>query len=253
MRDAQIKSLGADHPDTLNTTHHLAGAHLYSGHVQRAIELYEPVRAARLKSLGPDHPDTISTLNNLAVAYQDAGKLSQAIDMLEQVKKARLRQNGPDHPETLSTLNFLASVYKAAGKPESPLPIVEQIYSGIAKRQFEHQYAGAIMANVIDFYEQLNQDVKAQSLRQSWLMSVKDRYGADSPAYASELASEGLAFKKKKWPDAERMLRECLAIREKTLPDDWTTANTKSMLGEALSGQKNYEGIYRCYWPATTR
>jgi eukaryotic-like serine/threonine-protein kinase len=35
-------------------------------------------------------------------------------------------------------------------------------------------------------------------------------------------------------------LRECLAIREKTQPDVWSTFNTKSMLGEALLGQKKY-------------
>ena len=36
------------------------------------------------------------------------------------------------------------------------------------------------------------------------------------------------------------MLREVLAIREKVRPDAWTTFNTKSMLGEALLGQKRY-------------
>ena len=44
----------------------------------------------------------------------------------------------------------------------------------------------------------------------------------------------------KKYSDAEPNLRECLAIREKTQPDDWKTFNTKSMLGGALLGQKKY-------------
>ena len=39
---------------------------------------------------------------------------------------------------------------------------------------------------------------------------------------------------------AEPLLRECLAIREKAQPDDWTTFNTRSMLGSALCGQKKY-------------
>ena len=42
------------------------------------------------------------------------------------------------------------------------------------------------------------------------------------------------------YPEAESLLRECLAIREKTEPDAWTTFNTKSMLGGALLGQKKY-------------
>ena len=36
------------------------------------------------------------------------------------------------------------------------------------------------------------------------------------------------------------MLRECLAIREKTQPDVWLTFNTRSHLGWALLGQKKY-------------
>ena len=44
----------------------------------------------------------------------------------------------------------------------------------------------------------------------------------------------------KAWSSAEQILRECLTIREKEEPDDWRTFNTKSMLGEALQGQKKY-------------
>jgi len=40
--------------------------------------------------------------------------------------------------------------------------------------------------------------------------------------------------------DAELLLRECLAFREKTQPDDCSTFNTQSMLGGALLGQKKY-------------
>ena len=43
-----------------------------------------------------------------------------------------------------------------------------------------------------------------------------------------------------KYTEAELALRECLAIRKKTQPGEWTTFNTKSMLGGALLGQKKY-------------
>jgi hypothetical protein len=41
-------------------------------------------------------------------------------------------------------------------------------------------------------------------------------------------------------PDAEITLRECLAIREKQMPDDWRRFYTASLLGEALLAQKKY-------------
>ena len=43
-----------------------------------------------------------------------------------------------------------------------------------------------------------------------------------------------------KWADAEPVLRECLAIREKFQPDEWSTFNARSMLGGSLLGQKKY-------------
>ena len=55
------------------------------------------------------------------------------------------------------------------------------------------------------------------------------------------LAQIGLGLlQQKKWTEAEPLLRESLAIREKTQPDVWTTFNTKSLLGGALLGQKKY-------------
>jgi hypothetical protein len=45
---------------------------------------------------------------------------------------------------------------------------------------------------------------------------------------------------KEKWAEAEPLLRECLAIREKEQPDDWKTFNTRSMLGGALVAQKKF-------------
>ena len=39
-----------------------------------------------------------------------------------------------------------------------------------------------------------------------------------------------------KWTEAESLLRECLLIRAKVLPDDWLRFNSISQLGGALLG-----------------
>ena len=44
----------------------------------------------------------------------------------------------------------------------------------------------------------------------------------------------------KKPAEAEPFLRECLAIRAKTVPDAWLTFNTRSLLGGAMLGQKKH-------------
>ena len=63
----------------------------------------------------------------------------------------------------------------------------------------------------------------------------------ESPQLAGLLAQIGLGLlEQKKWTEAEPHLRECLAIREQTQPDVWSTFNTKSTLGGALLGQKRF-------------
>jgi hypothetical protein len=43
-----------------------------------------------------------------------------------------------------------------------------------------------------------------------------------------------------RYTDAEGVLRQCLAIRTKQIPDTWLTFNTRAQLGGALLGQKKY-------------
>src|SRR5262249_14795324 len=59
--------------------------------------------------------------------------------------------------------------------------------------------------------------------------------------WAGVSAGLGLALlDKQNWDEAESLLRECLAFCEQAEPDLWTTANTQSLLGGALLGQKKY-------------
>jgi eukaryotic-like serine/threonine-protein kinase len=82
---------------------------------------------------------------------------------------------------------------------------------------------------------------QAEVWRRKWLAVVKERAGADSLPYADELAALGLnLLQQKKWTDAEPILCECLAIRDKKQPEVWTTFNVQSMLGTALLGQKKF-------------
>jgi hypothetical protein len=241
VRDALVKKLGADHPDALAVLNNLAGAYLASGKLPEAVTLFQHVRDAQVKKLGADHPSTLTTLSNLAVAYQDAGKFPEAIALYEQVKCAKVKKVGADHPTTLTTLSNLAGAYRDAGKLPEAIALFEQAATGIAKRRFLDEYAGPIIRATSTAYEQAGQLDKSEGWRRQWLAVVKQQAGADSPAYAGELAALGLnLLQQEKWTDAEPIVCECLAIREKKEPDDWRTFNTRSLLGGAISGQKKY-------------
>ena len=67
------------------------------------------------------------------------------------------------------------------------------------------------------------------------------KVGAESLVYFQFLPFLGLnLLQQRKYTDAETILRDCLAVLDKKQPDVWTTFSTRSMLGEALVGQKKY-------------
>src|SRR5262249_52462624 len=74
------------------------------------------------------------------------------------------------------------------------------------------------------------------------LLTIQSRkLPADHPNRAGMLAQLGLLLLQAGQPaEAESVLGECLAIREKKLPDDWSTFNARSLLGGALLGQQKY-------------
>src|SRR5262249_37487365 len=148
---------------------------------------------------------------------------------------------GADHPYTLSTLAGLAQAYQVAGNLEQALPLFQQAAVGIAKRQFVHPHAGPIVGALIACHEQLKQDGQAEAWRRKWLAGVQGPGGPQSAAYAAALALLGLnLLRQQKHAEAEQALRACLPLRARLQPDAWTTFNVKSMLGDALLGQKQY-------------
>jgi serine/threonine protein kinase/tetratricopeptide (TPR) repeat protein len=64
----------------------------------------------------------------------------------------------------------------------------------------------------------------------------------DKSMIASALAMLGFnLLKQERYAEAESILRECLAIREKEQPDDWIRFNTMSTLGGTLLGQGKHD------------
>jgi tetratricopeptide (TPR) repeat protein len=200
LRSQQTQKLGRNHPDTLTVVNNLAGAYQGAGRMAEAIELFEEVRAQQTKILGPDHPHTLRSVSNLGGAYLDFGRTSEAIQLFEQVRARRTQKLGPDHPHTLQTLGNLASALAAA-------------------KQFD----------------------RAIAMSRDWLDANSRKVPTDDLARAGPLALLGGCLLKAGRPvEAEPVLRECLAIREKKQPDVWTTFYTQSLLGGSLGGQQKY-------------
>ncbi len=237
VRDAQIAKLGLDHPNTLATLDNLAGAYRAVGKFPEAIALYERVRDARIAKLGPDHPGTLTTLNNLAATYWQAKQLDKSVPLFEDVLKRKEAKLGRQHPDTQQTLANLGVNYKDAGRLKEAIPLLEEAHRSAKKIPALRWVANQL----IDAYAKAGENAKLADLLQEQLSEARKALPKDSPQLAGMLAQIGLGLlEQKNWTEAEPLLRECLAIREKTQPDVWSTFNTKSLLGGALLGQKKF-------------
>jgi len=142
----------------------------------------------------------LSSRNSLAVAYRAAGRIDDAIKIHEATLKQREAKLGPDHPHTLIRRNNLVAAYQDAGHA-----------------------------------------AEAEPLLRDGLERARKQFGPADPRTAGAMASFGSnLIQQRKWAEAETILRECLAIRQKAQPDEWSTFNTRSMVGGSLLGQKKF-------------
>jgi eukaryotic-like serine/threonine-protein kinase len=229
--------LGPDHPNTLLGMNILAAGYQAAGKLDRALPLYKETLRLTKAKLGPDHPDTLRTMNNLATCYWSARQLDKSVPLFEETLKLQEKTLGRQHPETQRTVGNLGVNYKDAGRIQEALPLLEEAFQ-TAKRIPTLRWVGH---QLFDGYEKAGKTAEVAKLVPELLADARKQLPKDSPQLAAMFAQFGLPLlQAHAFTDAEALLRECLAIREKTQPDAWTTFNTMSMLGGALLGQKKY-------------
>jgi tetratricopeptide (TPR) repeat protein len=229
--------LGPDHSHTLTNMNNLAMGYLVTGKRDLALPLFEEALQLRKARLGSDHPDTLLSLGNLAVAYWQAKQLDKSIPLFEETLKRCEAKFGRDHADTLLAVAWLGVNYQEAGRLQEALPLLEEAYRA-AKKYPALSWVGK---KLLDTYVKTGEKAKLVNLGLEQLPEFRKALPKDSPQLANLLAQLGMGLlEQKQWTEAESLLRECLAIREKTQPDVWSTFNTKSLLGGALLGQKKH-------------
>ena len=273
------ETLGADHPHTLSVMSQVAICYQMTGELARSIALLEEVLRLTRNRMGNEHPQTLNAINNMAVAYQEAGRLTDTVKLLEQVLQVKYKKLGREHPETIRGSSNLAAAYWALGQLERSIPLFEEALRlqvkavgrshpntldtitnlGVnyyeagrlpeAIALFEEGYRASktypvlrwICPNLYKAYTKVGNKEKAAALLREVTIEVQKQIRNHEPMQHPDLMSFGvMLLQGGVYPEADILLRQCLAQREKIMPDHHKTFLTMSMLGGALLGQKKY-------------
>lgn len=233
-----LKNLGAENRNTMGAIGTLAATYRNAGMATESIELLETVRETMLEQLGAEHPHTSTTLSNLAVAYRDAGRIADALQLYEQLRTTMLENPGIDHPNTIIVIGQLAITYRMLGRTAEAFEMFEFARTVLERHHFQLTSSVWIVNEAINSYQVESQFDQAEVWLKQWSVVIGNKYGYESPTYATLAARLGRNFVlQNKYEDAETVLQDALEILTSVEPDVWTTYNTQSLMGAALLGQ----------------
>jgi serine/threonine protein kinase/tetratricopeptide (TPR) repeat protein len=216
------KHLGADHPDTLRSMHHLARSYHDLGRYADALKLREETLALCKARLGPDHADTLRSMSCLAYSYAALGRHNDALELCEETLALQQAKLGPDHPDTLQSMSRLANCYAALRRRADALKLREETLARCkAKLGPEHPDTLRSMYSLANSYNVLGRHTDALKLRKETLALMKANFGPDHPETYRSL--NGLAVSCAhlgRHADALQLYEKTLALQKARLGAD---------------------------------
>ena len=247
MHEATLKQreskLGPDHPDTLTSRNNLAAAYLAAGRTDDAIKMHEETLKHGSRSSAPTTPTRSSAATTSPWPTWPPAAPTEAIKLHEETLKLRESKLGPDHPDTLISRRNLANGLprRRPARPGDLAPRAGPPGLRAKARPGPSRYPHVPSNSWPTLTTAAGQYAKAEPLLRDALERARKQFGPADPRTAAAMAALGSnLIQQRKWVEAEPILRECLAIREKAQPDDWSTFNTRSQLGGSLLGQKKF-------------
>ena len=219
----------------------LASAYRAAGRFPEALPLYAEALRLRRAALGPDHPDTLMSMNNLANFDRELGRYAEAIALQSEAMEKQRERLGSEHPDTLLSMSNLALAYQDAGRVSEAIPLLEETFRRRRdKLGPDHPETLVSMSNLATGYRRVGRLAEALPLLKETFERRRVTRGPGHPQTLRSANNLASAYLVTDPALAEPLLREALAIREKRLPDDWSTFEADSLLGAILVTQKKY-------------
>lgn len=114
--ETRLRTLPANHPDTLGSLQGLANVAKSLGHLDEAEKRYQQLIDARRTVLGAEHPLTLTAMNQMHAVYDAQGRHADNERMMREVVAVRTRVSGATNSSTMIALNNLATTLSRLGK-----------------------------------------------------------------------------------------------------------------------------------------
>ena len=235
--------LGDEHLDVAHALSHLTWLLRNQNNLGAAETSARELLALQEKLLGPTNPETAETMRNLAEVLTRQNKFIEA-------KTFFLKAAEHANPHVLNEIAFLLATAPSPKLRDGPVAVTaaEKAVAGTNRKN------PLIVDTLAAAYAEVGQFKKAVEIQQeanAMLQDEKQRSGFNERL---KLYESGLPYRdhgqlaamtkalldELKPAEAEPLARECLALRQVLIPDDWRTFNARSMLGGSLLGQKKY-------------
>jgi serine/threonine protein kinase/tetratricopeptide (TPR) repeat protein len=242
------KLLGNEHPDVAASLCDLATVLKDEDKSVEAEAMFRDALTLRQKTLGQEHPLVALSLHNLAAVLADEGKLAEAESLSRQALAMYRKLLGNENPQSAGALSGLAFVLKeenklgeAEGTYREALALLRKLLGN------DHPHVALtlkIMAQVLQDERKL---AEAETTAREAVSISRKVLDPNDPDVATALAilrsilvDEAKSSPGADFSEAESVVRQCLALREKNLPDDWRTFTAQNMLGGILLLEKRY-------------
>jgi tetratricopeptide (TPR) repeat protein len=198
--------------------------------------------AVQRKLYSKENPVVAFSIYSLAdLLVREGNKLAEAESLLREALAMQRKFFGDEHQDVARSLAGLANVLSMEGRSAEAEPLFQEALE--MRRHLlgtESSDVAWSLFNLGSFlYYQGRWDAAEKALREA--LDIRRKLYASDPEVldvldllAMTLAAQGRLL------EAEALARECLARREKKMPDDWHTCSTQSLLGSVLLGQKKY-------------
>lgn len=175
---------GANDPETLSSTMHLASLYAYTGRVELAEPRLRRVVAAHAAA-GIKSTESVEALAGLGGAMRELGQYAEAEELQRRAVAHAEEVAGPDSAEAASALNQLGATLRFQGRHADVLPISERILR-IREKVFPPTHPNVIVqrGNHAILLGEVGRFAEAEAMVRELIAWTAANKGKDSAYYA---------------------------------------------------------------------